>query len=161
MDCIECLCAAHLLTCANLSFQPATNDLLAHVLNTTHEQLLQVVLFHRLYRLVGPLLGNLSLMLLKIDLQVPDLVCVVGLEDLDIALGLLLDLRLCHAGGEEDVKELAELEVFSRNRALSVPASHVSARADCIRVGTVVLGGKESVLVGVARADALEAGCHE
>ena len=153
--------AAHLLAGTHLSFEPAADDLFAHIFHTPDKELLQVILLHCLHRFDGLILCNLALQLLDLDLEVPDLVRVVRLEDLDIALRFLLHLRLGHARSEEDVEELAELEVLRRDRALPVPAGHVGAGTHSVRVSSVVLRGEEPILIGVARADALDSCRHE
>ena len=58
----------HLLAGADFSLEPTTDNFLAHVFNTPHKELLQVVLLHRLDCLVGPLLGNLALLLFDLNL---------------------------------------------------------------------------------------------
>ena len=76
--------------------------------------------------------------LFSFELQVPNLVSIVGFQDLDIALRLILNLGLVHSRGEEDVHELAKLKVLSRDCALSVPARHVSSIGNGVRVGSVL-----------------------
>jgi len=110
-----------LLAVVNLVFEAPLHDLFAHFLDALDEQRLQLV---SLRTHVDPL-GNhlLGRLFLSVDdqLQVANGISVAGLESLHILDDLLLHIVLLHARLEDQVNELLELDILSRDALVAAP----------------------------------------
>jgi len=106
------------------------------------EKFLQITSLDVLCYRLGLDLDKLLFHLFNHNLEITNLVSVIGLEHLHVVACLLLDLFFVHLRVEDDFKELIELEVCGRDHAVPISAWHAR-----VRLVSIVLRGHHAVMV--------------
>lgn len=107
-----------LLLVVYLVLEAPLHDVFADLLDALDEETLELVLLCILVHLVRHDLLALKTLLIQLLPQLLEGLSVVGLECLHVLDDLLLDVVLAHLRGEDQVEELAELSIVSRNEPI-------------------------------------------
>ena len=104
----------------NLSLNASLHDFFPHVLDTLHEQLLQVAPLIHLSLVLGAVILHALLLPFQQFLQLLDLVSVGRFESHHIVYDFLLHFFLRELRLECDVHELVKFQVFGRDHPWAI-----------------------------------------